>query len=126
MTELPQSSNPRQGGACAPPQLRELVNGIGGLVRAFESCTLPRAAWNDDSHLLIGMSYVVRLGPKAAMRELRQRIPAYNNATGRGRQEREGYCEATTREFIDAISEWVYSEPEELLATGGSFTSAAS
>jgi glutathione S-transferase len=78
---------------------------IEALAAAFEAGTLPRAQWTHAAHLAVALWTLSRLSPEAALTHLRQRIRAYNAATGTANTDHSGYHETLTRWFLQAVAE---------------------
>lgn len=72
-------------------------------IGTFESCSLPKPHWTHHAHLVVGLWYLSRHSPDEALRVVRQRIRAYNEATGTGNTDSSGYHETLTRFFLLGI-----------------------
>jgi hypothetical protein len=65
---------------------------------AFESCTLPRAAWTHAAHVRLAWLYLTRLPFDAALDRVRDGIRRYNASVGS-----DGYHETVTVAFTMLI-----------------------
>jgi hypothetical protein len=86
---------------------------VARIVAGFEDRTLPKREWSHQAHLVVGLTYVVRYGPGAAMELLRDRISAYNEATGVENTETDGYHETITRCYVEGLAGWLRHRPPE-------------
>jgi len=77
------------------------------IVDAFEARTLPKSDWTHAAHLVVGLTYVLHKPLPDAMRCMRDRVRAYNEATGVANTATTGYHETITRFFIVAIAQHV-------------------
>jgi hypothetical protein len=73
------------------------------LAEQFVAKTLPTAEWTHHAHLKVGMWHVLAYGPEEALRLLRERIRAYNEATGGVNSDESGYHETITRFWVQRI-----------------------
>lgn len=73
-------------------------------VAAFENASLPRRHWTHRAHLLVALASVQRWGHDQALVHLRERIRAYNEATGTSNGNSYGYHETLTRWFLQAVA----------------------
>ncbi len=91
------------------------------LVSAFEARTLPKSEWTHEAHLIVGLWYVMHEPLPSALVSMRERIRAYNEASGVANTATSGYHETITCLFLIAIAAHVVSsesdEFEELLAS---------
>ncbi|HEX8290526.1 MAG TPA: hypothetical protein VF570_02145 [Pyrinomonadaceae bacterium] len=65
-----------------PNELYRTDKEVEEVVRRFESCELPPADFNHREHLLVALSYLLRMGEVDALERLRARINAYAAAHG--------------------------------------------
>ncbi|MES2739202.1 MAG: hypothetical protein V4672_23010 [Verrucomicrobiota bacterium] len=72
-------------------------------IGTFEACSLPKPHWTHHAHLVVGLWYLSRHSPDEALRVVRQRIRAYNEATGTANTDSSGYHETLTRFFLLGI-----------------------
>jgi hypothetical protein len=72
-------------------------------IGCFEACSLPKPHWTHHAHLVVGLWYLSRHSPDEALRVVRQRIWAYNEATGTANTDSSGYHETLTRFFLLGI-----------------------
>jgi hypothetical protein len=77
------------------------------LVAAFLAKTLPKPAWTHVAHLRVGLWHVRRLGEAAALRALRERIRAYNEAVGTANTDSSGYHETLTVFYVRLIADFL-------------------
>ncbi len=77
------------------------------VVRRFERCTLERSEWTHETHLLVGLWYVLHRPPGEDLAALRRGIKRYNEATGVPNTVRSGYHETITRFYVDALRMFV-------------------
>ncbi|QJB35840.1 hypothetical protein HF329_32855 [Chitinophaga oryzae] len=69
---------------------------ISGLLYQFESCTLPRAAWTHEAHLIVAVAYNLLYGKTTALEKARLHIRRYNEAVGTPNTDQGGYHETIT------------------------------
>jgi hypothetical protein len=81
------------------------------LARAFIARTLPKPQWTHEAHLRVGLWHVLHEAPDQALALLRERIRAYNEATGVANTEDGGYHETVTRLYFHLIRHVVESSP---------------
>ena len=79
------------------------------LVEAFIARTLPKREWTHEAHLRVGLWHVLRYADSTALPLLRERIRAYNEATGVPNTETSGYHETITRFYLHVIRRFVQS-----------------
>lgn len=72
----------------------------GELVRAFLERTLPKAQWSHEAHLRVGLWHALRHPEPETLALLRERISAYNAATGGENTATAGYHESITRFYV--------------------------
>lgn len=77
------------------------------LVRAFVARTLPKSLWTHEAHLRVGLWHVQHHGADEALRLLRERIAAYNEAVGTANTDDSGYHETLTRFYVQVIAAFV-------------------
>lgn len=82
------------------------------LVRAFESCTLPRDRWNHRAHLTVALWYAARLEREAALDAVRRGIHRLNEACGVVSTPTSGYHETITRFYMRVVGHFVERERE--------------
>ena len=78
--------------------------GMEALIVAFEDCTLPRADWTHQAHLIVGLWYVLTHGEQQALPVMSEGIRRYNTATGRTESERSGFRADITEMWIRRIA----------------------
>jgi hypothetical protein len=71
--------------------------------------TLPKNQWTHEAHLRVGLWHSLRYPRDAALGLLRDRIRAYNLATGVQNTSREGYHETITRFYVAVIAAFLGS-----------------
>lgn len=81
---------------------------IEALVRAFEECTLPHAAWTHREHLTVALWYLRRHGRDEAMRRMRSGILRFNGHYGR----LSGYHETITLAWMAVIADFLSGRDE--------------
>ena len=103
------------------PSLERLTAGpftdqrqIEALLRAFESCALPHAAWNHRAHLTVALWYTRRLAPAEALATVRVAIQRYNQAHNVPVTPTGGYHETLTRFYIHIVRVYAEATPEPL------------
>jgi hypothetical protein len=79
------------------------------IVREFIARTLPKSEWTHLAHLRVGLWHAVHYPDAAALELLRERISAYNEATGVANTAQSGYHETVTRFYVHAIRVFVRS-----------------
>ena len=79
------------------------------MVREFIARTLPKSAWTHNAHLRVGLWHALRYRDAAALELLRERISAYNEATGVPNTAQSGYHETITRFYLHVIYVFVRS-----------------
>ena len=77
------------------------------LAAAFCERTLPKDQWTHEAHLRVGLWHLLRHPPDRALALLRERISAYNVASGTENTDESGYHETITRFFVIRISQFV-------------------
>jgi len=92
----------QQAGPPGPAKLMAMRGPL-ELTDAFEACTLPKAEWTHDSHLVVCWSTIARLGTEAALAHLRTAIPRYNDATNTPNTDTDGYHDSITCYFVAAV-----------------------
>ena len=85
----------------------------------FVQKTLPKASWTHDAHLRVGLWHLLRHTPEETLHLLRQRIRAYNLATGGENTDTAGYHETITRFYVWLIQAFLDTQalpgsPDEL------------
>jgi hypothetical protein len=73
------------------------------LQAAFESCTLPRAAWNHRAHVRMAFVYASRQPLASALAQMRQGIQAYNASQQVPEALDRGYHETMTVAFMRLV-----------------------
>jgi hypothetical protein len=73
------------------------------LVREFENCTLPRAKWTHQAHLVVALWYLMRHAENDAVARVREGIKRYNKACGIEMTKTSGYHETITLFYIHVI-----------------------
>jgi hypothetical protein len=98
------------------------------IAREFIARTLPKAEWTHAAHLRVGLWHVLHFPDDIALTLLRERIRAYNEATGVANTASTGYHETITRFYVGVIRGFLDStDPErpidelaaELIALAG-------
>jgi hypothetical protein len=77
------------------------------LVDSFERCVVPRTEWNHRAHLIYAMVMLLRNGPAAGSRAIREGIMRYNTAQGIEQTLSGGYHESLTRFYIWVVQRFV-------------------
>jgi hypothetical protein len=72
------------------------------LIAAFENCTLDKADWSHEAHLLVGIKMCI-LHKKNAYAEMKKRVIRYNEAVGTINSESSGYHETITHYWITVL-----------------------
>lgn len=96
-------------GAKCPPW-RSIAKGVvktERLAEQFVARTLPKSEWTHQAHLQVGLWHVLEHGPDEALRLLRERIRAYNEATGGVNSDDSGYHETITRFYVRRIAQFL-------------------
>jgi glutathione S-transferase len=78
---------------------------IEALAVAFEAGSLPRPQWTHAAHLAVALWTLSRLPFDQALAHLRERIRAYNAATGTPNTDSSGYHETLTRWFLREVAD---------------------
>jgi hypothetical protein len=73
------------------------------IVSEFIARTLPKSEWTHLAHLRVGLWHVLHYPDIAALELLRERIRAYNEATGVANTVQSGYHETITRFYVYVI-----------------------
>jgi hypothetical protein len=81
-----------------------LAEEIETFVRDFEACSLPKPRWTHQAHLLVGLWYLSKHTPAEALKIVRSRIRAYNEAVGTANTDNSGYHETLTRLYLNGIA----------------------
>lgn len=89
------------------------------LAADFVQKTLPKPAWTHEAHLRVGLWHLLRHTPVETLQLLRQRIRAYNLATGGENTDTAGYHETITRFYVWLIQSFLDTQaqpasPDEL------------
>ncbi len=79
------------------------------LVEAFVARTLAKRDWTHEAHLRVGLWHALRYADGAALNLLRERIRAYNDATGVANTTSSGYHETLTRFYLHIIRHFIGS-----------------
>lgn len=87
--------------ASEPPAQTERI------ARAFIARSLPKPEWTHEAHLRVGLWHVLHHPGVRALDLLRERITAYNEATGVINDASSGYHETITRFYIAVIQQFV-------------------
>lgn len=74
------------------------------LLDQFEACTLPGAKWTHEAHLRVAIMHLWSLSSEEAIDVLRERIRAYNSATGVPNSLTRGYHETITVAWVSILS----------------------
>jgi len=74
------------------------------IITAFESGTLPHAAWTHRAHLTVAAWYVMWHGPDLALDRVRDGIQRLNAAHGVVQTPTRGYHETLTRFYVWAVA----------------------
>lgn len=78
-----------------------------GVVRGFESRTLPKEKWTHEAHLVTAIWYHVNFSEYEAICLLRTGIAAYNEATGGKNTPSDGYHETMTLFWCKTVNDFV-------------------
>ncbi len=89
------------------------MDSIALLVRDFETCTLPRPAWNHAAHLTVGLWYLSQYPQEQAVVLIREGIQRYNAAWGVGQTRDSGYHETLTCFYIWLIDQFLNQQPDD-------------
>ena len=79
------------------------------LVQEFIARTLPKTEWTHHAHLRVGLWHALRYPDDVTLKLLRERIRAYNEATGVANTSSTGYHETITRFYVGVIRHFVSS-----------------
>ena len=79
------------------------------IVQGFIACTLPKVEWTHHAHLRVGLWHVLSYPQSRALELMRDRIRAYNEATGVENSDHSGYHETITRFYLNLIGSFVRS-----------------
>jgi hypothetical protein len=88
----------------AMTNLPESEEALTAFLRAFEDGTLPKSSFTHAAHVLVGAAYCYTLEEEAALRQMRERVRAFNEAVGGKNTETSGYHETLTRFWIAMLS----------------------
>jgi hypothetical protein len=86
------------------------------LVVRFRATSLSKAEWTHAAHLAVGAWHVRRLGPEAAIEELRAAIRRLNDSHGTANTDTGGYHESVTRAYVVLIGDFLEGRPGVALA----------
>ncbi|GAB4197166.1 MAG: hypothetical protein Fur006_45450 [Coleofasciculaceae cyanobacterium] len=86
------------------------IDEIERLVRAFESCTLPRCEWTHQAHLIVGLWYLTHYSQLEATNCIRNRIQKYNLAHGIQTTKNSGYHETITLFWVQMVRQFIVVE----------------
>ena len=84
---------------CAPTRAA-----VAGFMQRFEAGLVARQEWTHAAHLVAAHWYLARLGPDAAIDELRRRIRFHNECVGTPNTDSAGYHETITRLFVRGVA----------------------
>ena len=87
-----------------PPLYFTRESDVDNFVRLFLTKTLPKAHWNHNAHLVVGLWHVLNHPRDKAMLLLRGGIRQYNEATGTANTNDAGYHETWTYFFVQALA----------------------
>ena len=73
------------------------------VVQQFIARTLPKSLWTHQAHLRVGLWHALNFSHQHALNLLRERIRAYNEASGVANTDHSGYHETITRLYLRAI-----------------------
>lgn len=79
------------------------------IVQGLIERTLLKSEWTHQAHLRAGLWHVLHHSDEVALQLLRQRISAYNDATGVANTASSGYHETITRFYVHVIRTFVRS-----------------
>ncbi|MBI5914392.1 MAG: hypothetical protein HY842_03380 [Bacteroidetes bacterium] len=79
------------------------------LVKGFTDCTLPKAEWTHEAHLITGLYLLARYGENA-LPEMRLRLLRYNESVGGVNDDQNGYHETMTVFWLWALREMFADE----------------
>ncbi len=77
------------------------------VIRQFIARNLPKALWTHQAHLRVGLWHSLNYSRDRALDLLRERIRAYNEATGVANTDQSGYHETITRFYLRAILAYI-------------------
>jgi hypothetical protein len=77
------------------------------LIKAFESCALPREQWTHEAHLLVGLWYLTHYEKQEATSLIRRNIQKYNLAHGIITTGTSGYHETITLFYVHLVSRYL-------------------
>lgn len=97
---LPRRNHPAKGGVRLE---------IDPVVHGFITRTLPKSQWTHFAHLHVGLWHALEYPDGRALDLLRERIRAYNEATGVANTDHSGYHETITRFYLHVIRAFVRS-----------------
>jgi hypothetical protein len=83
------------------------------IARALIARTLPKSEWTHHAHLRAGLWHLLHYPEPVALALLRERIRAYNEATGVANTESGGYHETITRFYLHVIRVFLESVDRE-------------
>jgi hypothetical protein len=78
-------------------------------VRGLIARSLPKAEWTHHAHLRAGLWHALHYPDDVALDLLRERIRAYNEATGVANTASSGYHETITRFYLHVITTYLRS-----------------
>lgn len=84
-----------------PPSASATV--VEALVRAFESCKLPREEWTHAAHLTVALWYLIHHDWLDAVHLMREGIKRYNEASGVVTTRERGYHETLTLFWLHTV-----------------------
>lgn len=91
-------------------------NELNAFLAAWEAGTLPKPQWTHAAHVAVAACYTWQRSPAEAFPLLRERIRAYNLATGGQNTADSGYHETLTRFWADVVGHFVASQDDRLTA----------
>ena len=85
-------------------------------IQQFEDGTLPKPQWTHHAHLAVALWYLTHHSEEEALDTVRQRIRAYNEASGTPNTDTGGYHETLTRFFLNGVSAHIAAHKDSPLA----------
>lgn len=77
---------------------------LSSFIQKFEAGTLSKPQWTHHAQLAVAFWYLSQLSEAEALATVRQRIRAYNEASGTPNTDTGGYHETLTRFFLGGVS----------------------
>ena len=90
---------------------------VDDLATRFQSCTLLKAEWTHQAHLVVGLWHVHHYGADEALLRMRHGIRRLNESLGGVNSTTNGYHETITMAYVTLLAQYLDGCPRELSLT---------